>query len=388
MSRRSARAIVAMLACVVSGALLSTSQAMHAQERVPESIVERLVATTCDKRVVLLGELPSHGEAHAFDVKARLVDRLIAQCGFTAVLFEAPMYDFVGLARAIEARTATPEQLDEAIGRFWWTRELGTWRRSLFDAATARRVTLGGLDDQVSITSRYARATLPGLVASASPEPRAAECREVVDRHLRWTYDAAHPFDEAEKQRLQQCSRNAADTATSRGAFDASDRAMLESFARYAARQRSDGTTGRDASMFRALEWHLTRLPANSRVVVWTATVHAAKQRGTWPEPPLGALAVERWGDRVAAIGFTAAAGASAMAGRPARPLAAAPPESLEATATRDTPWALLDAPALRRLGSVPSRLLGAVGSDTWADSFDAVVVIGQEVAPTFDPWK
>lgn len=387
-SRQSVRTSVATLACLAGIALMATRTAVHAQERAPESIVDRLVAATCATRIVLLGELPSHGEAHAFDLKSRVVDRLIAQCGFTAVLFEAPVYDFIGLARAAEARTATPAQIDEAIGRFWWTRELAPWRRSLFELAAAGRLTLGGLDDQVSITSRYARATLPGLVASASPEPRASECREVVDRHLRWTYDAAHAFDEGEKQRLHECARNAADTAASRASLDASDRAMLDSFARYAERQRADGTTGRDASMYRNLEWHLSRLPGNSRVVVWTATVHAAKQRGTWSEMPLGALAAERWGDRVVAVGFTAAAGSTAMAGRPARPLAAMPPGSLEATATRDAPWALLDDAALRGLGEVPSRLLGGVRSATWADYFDAVVVIGQDVAPTFEPWK
>ncbi|WP_291984900.1 erythromycin esterase family protein [Luteitalea sp.] len=387
MSRHTRCTTVAVLAGLVGFALVATNVVARAQGRAPEAIVDRLVAATCDKRVVMLGELPSHGEAHAFDVKSRIVDRLVATCGFTAVLFEAPVYDFVGLARAIEARTATPAQVDEAIGRFWWTRELAPWRRSLFEAAAARRLTLGGLDDQVSVTSRYARATLPDLVASALPEARAAECRQVVDRHLRWTYDATHAFDEAAKQRLQDCSRTAADGAATRASSDASDRAMLDSFARYAARQRADGTPGRDASMFRTLQWYLDRLPADSRVVVWTATVHAAKQRGTWPEMPLGALAAERWGDRVASIGFTAATGSTAMAGRPARPLAAMPAGSLEATATRDTAWALLDAGALRGLGQVPSRLLGGVRSATWADAFDAVVVIGEEVAPTFDPW-
>ena len=387
MNRRSARTSAARLACLVGIALAATSVVPRAQGRAPEAIVDRLMAATCDKRVVLLGELPSHGEAHAFDVKSRIVDRLVATCGFTAVLFEAPVYDFVGLARAIEARTAMQAQVDEAIGRFWWTRELAPWRRALFEAAAAGRLTLGGLDDQVSVTSRYARATLPDLVASALPEARAAECRQVVDRHLRWTYDATHAFDEAEKQRLQDCSRTAADGAATRASSDASDRAMLDSFARYAARQRVDGTPGRDASMFRTLERYLDRLPADSRVVVWTATVHAAKQRGSWPEKPLGALAVDRWGGRVTAIGFTAREGVSAMAGRPARPLAAMPPGSLEATATRDTPWARLDVAALRGLGAVPSRLLGGVRSATWADTFDAVVVIGEEVAPTFDPW-
>ncbi len=265
----------AALTCLGVAAWLHVGAVAHAQDAALSAVVDALVKTACGKTVVLLGELPSHGEARAFEIKSRVVDRLVGQCGVTAVLFEAPVYDFVGLARAVEARTATPAQVDEALGRFWWTHELAPWRRSLFEATAARRLTLGGLDDQVSVTSRYARATLPDLVASALPEARAAECRQVVDRHLRWTYDATHAFDEAEKQRLQDCSRTAADGAATRASSDASDRAMLDSFARYAARQRADGTPGRDASMFRTLEWYLDGLPADSRVVVWTATVHA-----------------------------------------------------------------------------------------------------------------
>lgn len=32
--------------------------------------------------------------------------------------------------------------------------------------------------------------------------------------------------------------------------------------------------------------------------------------------------------------------------------------------------------------------MLGGVRSARWADSFDTIAVIGEEVAPTFDPWK
>jgi erythromycin esterase-like protein len=207
---------------------------------------------------VLLGELPTHGEAHTFDAKSKIADRLIAQCGFTAILFEAPIYDFIGFERAAATRTATPEQLENAIGRFW-------------------------------------------------------------DRNL---------------------------------------------------------------------VWYLERLPANSRVVIWTATVHAARQRGALSEVPLGARVVERWGDRVGTVGFTAYAGYTSRAGRPARPIPDASPESLEATATSESAWALLDSDKLRAIGRVSSRLLGKFVSETWSDYFDAVVVIRQEVAPTFDPWK
>jgi len=103
---------------------------------------------------------------------------------------------------------------------------------------------------------------------------------------------------------------------------------------------------------------------------------------------PLGARVVERWGDRVGSIGFTAYSGYTSRAGRPASPIAAAPPESLEATATSESAWALLTSERLRALGRVSSRLLGKFVTETWSDYFDAVVVIRQEAAPTFDPWK
>jgi erythromycin esterase-like protein len=369
-------------------ALLPVGTAARAQEPTAQSIVDGVVDAVCRRQIVLLGELPTHGEAHTFDLKSRIANRLIAQCGFTAILFEAPIYEFIGLERAAHTRTATPEQLDNAIGRFWWTRELTSWRRALFEAATRRRVLVGGLDDQVSITSRYAQAALPRLIAAASSESTATECRQTVSRHVGWTYDASNPFDEPEQLRLQQCARSAAEAAAANRSLDAADRVMLESFARYADRQRVGQASSRDESLHRNLVWYLERLPANARVVVWTATVHAARQRGSRSEVPLGARVVERWGDRVGSVGFTAYAGYTSMAGRPASPIADAPPESLEATATSTSAWALLDSEKLRAIGRVPSRLLGKFVSDTWSDYFDAVVVIRQEAAPTFDPWK
>ena len=181
MRRTHRRAHGPLIACIASVALLPVGTVARAQERTAQSIVGGVVNAVCQKQIVLLGELPTHGEAHTFDAKSKIADRLIAQCGFTAILFEAAIYDFIGLERAAETRTATPEQLDNAIGRFWWTRELTPWRRALFEAATRPKgknsVVVGGLDDQVSITSHYAKAALPRLIAAASSESTATECR-------------------------------------------------------------------------------------------------------------------------------------------------------------------------------------------------------------------
>ena len=271
-----------LIAGIVSVALLRVGTVVRTQDRTPQSIVDGVVNAVCQKQIVLLGELPTHGEAHTFDAKSKIADRLMTQCGFTAILFEAPIYDFIGLERAAAARTAAPEQLDNAIGRFWWTRELTSWRRALFEAATSQRVVAGGTRrSKVSITSHYARAALPRLIAAASSGSAATECRQTVSRHVGWTYDAKDPFDEREQLRLQQCARNAAAAAGANRSFDAADRVMVESFARYADRQRQGVTSDRDESMYQNLVWYLERLPANSRVVIWTATVHAARQRGS-----------------------------------------------------------------------------------------------------------
>lgn len=165
MRRTHRRVCGPLIACLGLAALLSAGRGVRAQDGAPPSIVDGVVHAVCQKQIVLLGELPTHGEAHTFDAKSRIVDRLMAQCGFSAILFEAPIYEFIGFERATAAGTATAGQLDNAIGRFWWTRELTPWRSALFEAATRQRVVVGGLDDQLSITSHDARASLPRLIS-------------------------------------------------------------------------------------------------------------------------------------------------------------------------------------------------------------------------------
>jgi erythromycin esterase-like protein len=375
-----------------------------------EQAAARVAAAVCGKRVVLLGELPEHGEARGFGVKARIVERLVAQCGFSAVLFEAGSYDFFGLERAI---ATTPRDaavsadslelaLARAIGALWWTRELAGWRRWLLHEAVAGRVAIGGLDDQPSATAAYARATMPGMVGAAMPPARSAECQEAVARYLSWSYTEAVPYDSTEQTRLADCTRLAADRATAvRTSAERAtpDEVMLGDLARFFARAAgAAGAPDRDLAMAQHLAWWSARLPKDSKIVVWTASTHAARTRGRDPgqpagAPPLGARLAEPWGDGLAAIGFTALRGERSRAGGAIQPLAPLPPHSLEAralaagTAGDVAGWAYLDQAALRSLGPAPSRLFGEVPTTTdWSAVFDGVLVIRDEAAPAFEP--
>ncbi|HYH81738.1 MAG TPA: erythromycin esterase family protein [Longimicrobium sp.] len=373
------------------GLLVGPAEA-RAQWADSSTVEARVSEAVCDREVVVLGELPSHGEARAFQAKARIVQRLVERCGFDAVLFEAPIYDFLGFQAAVAERRAAPAQLDKAIGRFWWTRELADWRRWLFGQATAGRLVLAGLDDQVSAMSDHARATLPALVAASLPARSAAECEQAIVRNLYWRYDAARPFNEPERIRLQRCARRAADARAARGRRGAGtpESVMLENLAGFYDREQgAAGARDRDAMMYRNFLWQRARMPRGSKLIVWTATVHAARRQGPLPAKPLGAWLAEHRGDRLAVIGFSAFGGQSSMAGMPSKPLPEAPPGSLEAQATGGgTAMAFLDASALRRIGNAPSRLFGSFASVDWSAYFDGVVVVREEVAPVFEPWR
>lgn len=341
------------------------------------AIVERATAALCDKRVAALAELPSHGEAHAFRLKAKIAEALVERCGFDGILFEAPIYDFVALETRWAQHATTPLELDRAIGRFWWARELAPWRRWLFEAAAEGRLRVGGIDDQVSITSERARADLPDLVARRSAEARSEHCRGVVDRHLHWRYDEAHPFDANEQQALLQCAREVAAAEDD----DAIGAVLAGNFESFVTRQLDPaGAQGRDAVMATNLAWHRGRLPKHAKLIVWTATVHASKQQLSLKQAPMGALLHARLGDDYGVVAFTALAGRSSLAGRAPTVLAPAAPESLEARALPvDAALAWLDAEALAGLGEPESRLLGVFTHADWSRAFDAVIVVRDE---------
>ena len=378
------------LALAGVASLVAGPATARAQPHDLEATSRRAAELACGKQVVVLGELPSHGEAGAFAAKARIVEELVNRCGFRAILFEAPAYEFVGLEHGIATGTATPLQLDRAMGGFWWTNELVPWKEWLFGKAAARGVLLGGLDDQLSATSDHARATLPSLLRNHSSAAAAADCDRAVDRYLNWRYDDSARFDDAERLRLRGCASDAADSiARVAGRGQSSGELLLENLAGYFARQ-VDASAGvpRDEAMYRNYRWHVDRWPAGTKVIIWTSTVHAARRHvAPLRVRPLGAWLHDQLADELFVIGFTAFAGQSSMAGATPKVIADAPPASLEARVTSpNAPAALVTAAELRHIGPVLSRVFGPFAVTDLSPLLDAVIVIRTEVAPTPAP--
>ncbi|MCY1064263.1 erythromycin esterase family protein [Nannocystis sp. RBIL2] len=368
-----------------------------AKPREDRAELDRLVADLCDKQVVLLGE-GEHGDGHTWEIKTELVRALVDSCGFDSMYVESGLYDFLALDRAHAAGTATAKDVANAIGALWAeARETQAWITYVHEAAAANRLEVMGLDDQIHSTAFYAQRELPAVLAAHLPPGRKEECEARIVRHHQWTYDEAHPHSEASQAELLSCyaqieaavAKAAPSTNTSEALV------MAKNLQRWVARDFfTDGQAVfnvRDRSMFDNFQWHRQRAGGQGKAIVWCATVHAAKDLGGVAShrgfSPLGQYIREHYGERAAAIGFSAWSGATQPRGRPGRELSVAPPESLEGRVLGpEQPLRYLDAAELRALGSVEARPLNhEFRRAAWHEVLDGLVVMRRETPAHHD---
>lgn len=353
--------------------------------------IDRLVRDVCRRDVVVLGEDANHGAAHTVQVKVAITQRLVARCGFRAVLFESQVYDVLDYTHAAADGRGDVAMLADAIGPLWSRmpemRPLLGW---LHDEVVAGRLRVGGIDPQVGgRTGRYAKARLGTALASVLAEPRRTDCAQEFDRHDGWLYDDATPFDDAAQARLRACSDAVRAALAGQGADPASDLAgMAAAYGRYLEMALGGDGDRRDLGMAELVGWHRARWPRGTRVVVWCATVHAAKRLDNIAPAmvPMGAHLAASLGDRAVAIGFTAAGGTFGDPSGAVHALAAAGPEALETVALADARGDLryLDRRWLRRHGVMAARPINdrTVHAAAWADVLDGVMVLREERAP------
>ncbi|GAA4793414.1 erythromycin esterase family protein [Lysobacter hankyongensis] len=385
------------LLAAVAGAARASDASVDAAvvfDRRASAEIDRLVRDVCRRDIVLLGEDANHGGGHTFEIKTELVKRLAARCGFGAVVFESQFYDLLAHARAVDAGTATAGDLADAIGPLWSRAQEAQPLIAFLHAETmAGRLRVAGIDPQVGgISGHYTRRELGGALAAALDGEPVAACRAEIDRHNGWRYDDAQPFDDAAQRRLRACSDAIRAAIASKGIDPASElAAMAVAYARYLDMALDGDGDMRDLGMFEALQWHRARWPKGTKIMVWCATVHAAKRLdGVAPEMrPLGAHVHAAYGDRAAAIGFTARSGAFGNPGASGTPNALTPaaPHALEAVALGDGDAQLryVDRKRLRKLGTIAARPINyrTTHAAPWAEMLDGILVLREERAAT-----
>jgi erythromycin esterase-like protein len=354
----------------------------------------------CGKDVVLLGEA-SHGDGATEAFKVALVQRLITSCHFNAVVFEANHYDFLEISRRLRRReTVTPEMVSSAIGWNWnHDAEFAPLIPFLQAQAVAGRITLGGLQDAPDQQGAfYALNQMPDELTGYLAGEGRADCRARLARRMMWDYPDDPAARLADRDRLHQCLVDIARAVAAQPSLQGADRAdtldMLDNLERCIARDfetKEQAWADGDRSLWLNLQGLATRLPPDSKIIVWAHNVHVARDIGAFSlrhpaGPNLGRYVAQAYGARAFALGFTAASGAFAWLPTEARRIAPPPPDSLEAKALAGrSDAAVYVGPAeLRAMGRAPAGFsFYDFQTVDLAGAFDGAVVFQAEYPPT-----
>jgi CubicO group peptidase (beta-lactamase class C family)/erythromycin esterase-like protein len=365
-------------------------------------VVDRVVRDLCGKRVALLGESPTHGFGEVLRLKTDIARRLVEECRFNAFFIESGAYDFLKIQKTLKAgRPVDQSAVAAAIGGLWAHREVEPLIPFLLEKAQRGTLVLGGLDDQLG-RGTYAQQRMAfDLVESLRADDR-QRCLGILQRHMLWQYGAAAPYGPKDKALILGCLDAMDRTLAASGDSVANEYelAMIQNLRRNLARDFRGGAVAgvdldvrnfndRDRSMSMNFQWFMSRLPARSKVIVWTATTHAAKTLRGVPgheqRVSLGSYIRRRFASEAFVLGFSAYSGTYGMARQPARPLAAAPANSLEGRLfdQGEVETRYLDPSQLQALGKIPARLLGAdFKTANWSDVLDGVVIVREEHPP------
>jgi erythromycin esterase-like protein len=392
---------------VFGAAVLLSSCAARAQSTPVEPRasfqVDDIVHDVCGKTIVLLGEPPTHGFGRTMALKSALVRRLVDQCHFNAFFIESGIYDFLDIRKKLRSgRDVTAPMLAAAIGGLWATHEVKPLIPFLLEKATAGRMVLGGLDDQIGRGTYAARDMSEDLVRYLQGNA-SQECRSILRRHLLWRYDADSPYGTEDKSLIVGCL-DRIEIAASRGRTDDAqyDLAMVASLRRRLDRDfpqdvatsidpRLQSSNDRDRSMYENFRWLMSHLPAGSKVIIWAATTHVAKDLSGVPGQqmmvPMGSDIHREFKDRAFTLGFSACSGTYAMVGQPPRQLSAAPEASLEGQAfvNGSSDARYFNSTQMEKFGAITARPTSTeFKTAKWNEVLDGLLVFREERPPTF----
>ncbi|HEX4064955.1 MAG TPA: erythromycin esterase family protein [Acidobacteriaceae bacterium] len=402
-------------------ALVACARAAAAQAT--ESTAMRpVVRAMCGKRVALLGESPVHGFGETLTFKVALVRQLVDECHFNAIFIESGFYDYLNLEEQLRSGHAvTDAMIAAAIGGLWANREVRPLIPFLREKASSGGLYLGGLDDGLDRGS-WAQTGMPAALVESLQGGEKARCLTILEKHMLWQYTDASPYGPEDRTRILGClnridarlattqtiTQTRAQTTvrttgqTGEAAWRNDEAAMIASLRRSFARDFPEdvpagtdattwGTNARDRSMYLNFRWLLAQLPPHSKVIVWAATPHVAKELSTVPGDekgtPLGFYIRRDFGDRAFVLGFSAYSGSYAFVRQPVRELSPAPANSLEGRsfAGRDAAAVYLSRNALRKMGPIAARPLGTTFvTARWDAVLDGLVIFRRERAPAY----
>ena len=361
-----------------------------------EAALSAVTKALCHNQVAMLGESSTHGDGRTVAFKGALIERLIDQCGFDSVYFEASHYEFIHLNQELRSGTAvTTGDLLSAVGGLWeFDQEFQPLASFLMSQAQSGKVFLGGLDDQLGQHGQdYANIALVSDLTKLLPEAERQECSAALHQRIYSNYTDTKPYSKLDRARLDTCLAEADRAASAPVDRDTEERQeMISAAERWISRDFTSGAesiVNRDRSMFQDFEWLQNHQPKRHKIIVWAATVHIAKQADrTWGDHTgtnFGSFIHRKYGGNAFSLGFSAITGSYRQGGRQIREMPAAPTDSVEVRALRgtDSTASFVRSAQLAAMGAIPGAFFQhSYESLSWSTFLDGVVVFQAEHAP------
>ena len=364
-----------------------------------EKALDAATRGLCNAQVAMLGEIATHGDGHTVAFKVALVERLIDQCGFNAVFFEANQEEFIHLNQRLRSGDAvTPDDLLTAAGGVWkFDREFQPLAPFLLTRAQTGRVVLGGLDDQLGqLGQNYANLEMIVELTDLLPQPERQSCSAALHKRIYSDYPENSPYSEADRSQIDNClatmqAASSADPAAT-ALVKQERQEMISATQRWVSRDFSsagEGTANRDRSMFQTFQWLQSRLPKGQKTIIWAATVHVAKQGDpAWGDRAgtnFGSFIYREYGNHARSISFSALGGSFRQAKGQFPAIPAPPADSVEVLSLEgtDASATYVGTSKLAAMGTRPGAFfIHSYQTLAWSDFLDGVVVFRTERPP------
>lgn len=375
----------------------SAAAASSVEESADRAALSRAVPAMCHRSVVLLGEA-SHGDGHTDAVKVEIVKRLVKQCRFNVVLFEASAYEFMPVETLRRAKSPVPPKLiADAVGGLWkFDREVQPLFPFLADEIGAGKVRVGGLDFQLGgLEQPFGNGQMFDNLSRRLPNPRRSICRALFRAHVVGGDVPDGMNAAAVRELLEKCvgeiGADIAQQSLTASDFDRDEQFEVRNLSAWLLATRGeqrDLIRARDAMMADNVIRHIEAAGRGAKVVIWTHNAHAATssigQAGVTTDT-LGSLLRSRFGMQVYALAVTARDGSFRWSRNMNRPLERMPIDSIEAVSSGKSPSksTFVSHRALRRMGNRPAAVFHhSYRSAVWSDAFDGMLVLNAEHPP------
>ena len=354
----------------------------------------------CHYQVAMLGESATHGDGHTEAFKVALVERLVNECGFDSVFFEANHDEFINIARRFRTgQSVSVNLISSAIGGLWnFDREFQPLVPFLLEKAQAGQISLGGIDDQLGqLGQDYANVEMVTELTDFLPQEQRQDCSLALHRRIYSDYTDAAPYSKSDRSQISTCLSDvqravAADRTTDLAGREARQE-MISATQRWISRDftsEAELIVERDRSMFQNFEWLRRQQPRRRKVILWAATVHISKQGDpAWADHTgvsFGSYLHREYGARAFSLGFSARTGSYRQGRRDFHELPTAPSDSIEAQALRGSRLdaAYVGSAQLAAIGTVPGAVFRhSYETLPWANFLDGVVVFRAEQPPS-----